>query len=1056
MARTISGLFLFLLLAAPAVTQTFRGGVNGMVTDPTGSAVLGAEIRATNEATGLSYVTASSNAGEFSFQDLPLGNYTIVVSSPGFQTVKIGTVRVSAGAIYTLPVKLDVAEVASTIEVSAAALSLDTTATTLTTVVPSATVENRPLNGRDFVQMIAVSPGFAGYAAGAIGSVNGARANQVNWQIDGTDNNDQWWNIMAVNQGGIQSIPGVLMPLDSVEEFSLQTQAGPETGRNPGGTINLVIKSGTNKLHGSAYYYNRNEFFTAQSPFAPAGSPKNKLRNQHYGFSAGFPVIKDRTFLFLSFEEQKFVIGNQSLSTEPSLNYQAAARSLLKQYGVPENSVSDNLLNSIWPGASLTGPAAPSNYFDPVPETGFSHNGLVKFDHSFNNNNRLSFRYFVGQGTQIAPVGSRIPYYYQVGPMHVQNYSLTYNRTFSSRLTNQALVGVSYFNQVFSDLNTNFDPVALGLNTGVTSPNLKGAPLIAISGFESTGLTPNSGRNDITGHFSDALSYTSGKHQMRFGGEIRQARIDSFYTTGGRGAFYFTGTQGPWSGLLNDPTVDSNTVALADFMAGFVHQSTIMRGNQERKVLMNSFDLFAQDAWQITRNLNLNFGLRYEYEGPIHDGQKDLSTFDPRKGGLVVVGQQISDLYPRYWKAFSPRVGFAYQPRGSSSLVIRGGFGLFFDTPAIVPFLDNSSSLAAASVANNGPIGVEGNPAGTKPVSLLETDGYTIVKDQPIFTTGNNNLFSVSQRFRPAYDMSYNLNVEKTLGGKVMLQVGYVGTEGRRLLSLIDINQLPLGGVGSRPYPNFGVIDEIQSIGTSNFNSLQTLLKTTSWHGITSQFSYVWSHSLDEVTQYVGALPQDSTNFKGDYGNSDYDVRHHFNAFFLYDVPGSSHGPVWVSHGWQLNTNLTFRTGFPFTIHASSNTDGTGENTTRGVQVGDPLQGVSHALSNHNPVQWINPNAYANPAQGSYGTVPRNSVYAPGFGDVDFSVLKNIPITERFRAQFRVEFFNLFNRVNLAPPSGTIGGGFGQSSDTAGDFYGSPGIGPGEPFNMQLALKILF
>ncbi len=1056
MARTISGLFLFLLLAAPAVTQTFRGGVNGMVTDPTGGAVLGAEIRATNEATGLSYVTASSNAGEFSFQDLPLGNYTIVVSSPGFQTVKIGAVRVSAGAIYTLPVKLDVAEVASTIEVSAAALSLDTTATTLTTVVPSATVENRPLNGRDFVQMIAVSPGFAGYAAGAIGSVNGARANQVNWQIDGTDNNDQWWNIMAVNQGGIQSIPGVLMPLDSVEEFSLQTQAGPETGRNPGGTINLIIKSGTNKLHGSAYYYNRNEFFTAQSPFAPAGSPKNKLRNQHYGFSAGFPVIKDRTFLFLSFEEQKFVIGNQSLSTEPSLNYQAAARSLLKQYGVPENSVSDNLLNSIWPGASLAGPAAPSNYFDPVPETGFSHNGLVKFDHSFNNNNRLSFRYFVGQGTQIAPVGSRIPYYYQVGPMHVQNYSLTYNRTFSSRLTNQALVGVSYFNQVFSDLNTNFDPVALGLNTGVTSPNLKGAPLIAISGFESTGLTPNSGRNDITGHFSDALSYTSGKHQMRFGGEIRQARIDSFYTTGGRGAFYFTGTQGPWSGLLNDPTVDSNIVALADFMAGFVHQSTIMRGNQERKVLMNSFDLFAQDAWQITRNLNLNFGLRYEYEGPIHDGQKDLSTFDPSKGGLVVVGQQISDLYPRYWKAFSPRVGFAYQPRGSSSLVIRGGFGLFFDTPAIVPFLDNSSSLAAASVANNGPIGVEGNPAGTKPVSLLETDGYTIVKDQPIFTTGNNNLFSVSQRFRPAYDMSYNLNVEKTLGGKVMLQVGYVGTEGRRLLSLIDINQLPLGGVGSRPYPNFGVIDEIQSIGTSNFNSLQALLKTTSWHGITSQLSYAWSHSLDEVTQYVGALPQDSTNFKGDYGNSDYDVRHHFNVFFLYDVPGSSHGPAWVSHGWQLNTNLTFRTGFPFTIHASSNTDGTGENTTRGVQVGDPLQGVSHALSNHNPVQWINPNAYANPAQGSFGTVPRNSVYAPGFGDVDFSVLKNIPITERFRAQFRVEFFNLFNRVNLAPPSGTIGGGFGQSSDTAGDFYGSPGIGPGEPFNMQLALKILF
>jgi hypothetical protein len=387
-------------VATPGLSQTFRGGINGVVTDQSGATVPGAEIRATNEATSLSYATASSNAGEFSFQDLPLGSYTIIVSSAGFQTAKIDGVRVSAGAIYTLPVKLNLAQVASTIEVSAAALSLDTTATTLTTIVGSGTVENRPLNGRDFVQMIAVSPAFSGYAAGAIGSVNGARANQVNWQIDGTDNNDQWWNIMAVNQGGIQSIPGVLMPLDSVEEFSLQTQAGPETGRNPGGTINLVIKSGTNQLHGSAYYYNRNEFFSAQSPFAPAGSPKNKLRNQHYGFSAGFPVIKDRTFLFLSYEEQKFVIGNQARTTEPALAYPAAARSLLQQYGVPENRVADNLLNSIWPAASLTGAAAPNNYFDPVPETGFSHNGLVKVDHSFNNNNRLSFRYFVGQGTK--------------------------------------------------------------------------------------------------------------------------------------------------------------------------------------------------------------------------------------------------------------------------------------------------------------------------------------------------------------------------------------------------------------------------------------------------------------------------------------------------------------------------------------------------------------------------------------------------------------------------------------------------------------------------------
>ena len=193
------------------------------------------------------------------------------------------------------------------------------------------------------------------------------------------------------------------------------------------------------------------------------------------------------------------------------------------------------------------GRPAANNYFNPNAESGYSHNGLVKLDHNFNENNRLSFRWFVGQGTQTAPIGSHLSYYYQVAPIHVQNYSLVYNRTFSPRLTNQALIGVSYFNQVFSDANHSFDPVSLGLNTGVSNSNLIGAPLIAITGFDSTGLTPNSGRNDITGHLEDALSYSIGKHQMRFGGEIRQAQVDSFYNTGARGAFYFNGTAGPWA-----------------------------------------------------------------------------------------------------------------------------------------------------------------------------------------------------------------------------------------------------------------------------------------------------------------------------------------------------------------------------------------------------------------------------------------------------------------------------------------------------------------------------
>ncbi len=1082
MFRVFLAISICLQLAGLAHTQTFRGGVNGSVTDTSGASVAEAELRATNSATGLVYTTLSSSTGGFSLQDLPLGDYTIEVSKPGFQKLRVDVVHVSAGETYSLPVKLNVAQQTTTVEVSAASLEVETSNTTLTTDLPSRTVQDLPLNGRDFTQMIALSPGFAGYAGGASGSVNGARANQMNWQIEGTDNNDQWWNIMAVNQGGVQSIAGTVMPLDAVEEFSLQTQPGPESGRNPGGSINLVIKSGTNQLHGSVYYFNRNEALAAQSYFAPADSPKNKMRNQQYGFSIGGPIIKDKTFFFATYERQQFLIGNQALSTEPSVSYQQSAIGLMQQYGVPVNPLSLSMLNTFWPANALGGPAAANNYFSPNPEHGFSNNGLAKIDHSFNDANRLSFRAFVGQGTQTAPIGSRIADYYQVAPLHVQNYSLIYNQTLSPRFTNQILFGVSYFNQVFSDANSGFNPVALGLNTGVTSPNLSGAPFINISGFDTIGLTPNSGRSDATGHLNDSASFVSGRHQLRFGGEVRQARIDSFYNTGARGAFFFNGAQGPWSSLLNVPNYDTNIASLADFLSGYVYQSTIVRGNQERKVTMNSFDLFAQDTWQLSPQLTLNYGLRYDYQGPIHDGNDDLSVFNPAKGGLVTVGKEIGNLYPQYWKAFSPRVGFAYQPSAAQGFVVRGGFGIYFDTPAIVPFLDNSSSLSTPSVANNGPLGVEGNPAGSQPVYTLQQNGYTLASGVPIFPNGNIslagnnvvNLFSVSPGFRPAYMMSYNLNIQKSLGRSAVFQIGYVGTQGRHLLILRDINQAALGSgfvdttdpngfsyqQTTRPYfsqyPNFGVINEIQSTGTSNYNALQTSLKTSSWHGLISQVNFTWSHSLDEVTQYVGALPQDSNNLKGNYGSSDYDIRRTFTGYLLYDIPGLSRGPRWLTHGWQANANLSFHSGLPFNIYASSDTSGTGENTARGNQIGNAYAGVNQSLSNHQPVQWINPNSFANPPDGSFGTIGRNVIRGPGYGDVDLSVFKNIPIKERLHAQLRIEMFNLFNRVNLAPPSGYIGGGFGQSSDTIGDYSGSPGIGPGEPFNTQLALKVIF
>jgi len=1063
MKQLLVVLLLVLFLIIPTNAQTFRGAINGTVTDPSGAVVPGAHVKATNKATSIDYASESTSDGNFVFQDLPVGTYKVTVIAAGFPALEVDGILVAQGAIYTLNAGMKMSQQSTTVEVSAAALTLDTTTSTQSTLVEGANLQTMPLNGRDFTQLISVSPGFGGYSAGGFGSLNGTRANQVNWQIDGVDNNDLWHNIPAVNQGGVLGIAGIVLPIDSIDQFSVQTQAAPESGRNPGGTVDLALRSGGNGFHGSVYDYVRNEAFAAASPFSDG---KKENRNQQYGFSFGGPLLKDRLFFFTTFEKQRFTIGLPGRGTEPSLDYQAEALAELAKFGVAENSVGANLIANLWPSYALNGAAVPNNYSSPDPEYGYSYNGLVKLDFKINDKNTFSFHYFIGQGNQVAPVGSSVKDYYEVAPLHVSNYAAAWNSTFSPRISNQLLAGVNYFRQIFSDFNSSFDLTSYGLNL-YDGFNLAGAPNIQITGFEPVGLTPPEGREDITGHLTDVLSYTVGKHQFRFGGEFRRAQLEEFYHRHALGNFVFDGSQGPWAG---DPGVDSNVLALADFLAGDVARSSIAVGNPTRLVFVKTFALFAQDTWQISQKLTLNYGLRWDYEGPLGNGKKDLSVFDPSKGGVVFQGDGIDSVYPKNFRNFSPRVGFAYKLGQKGDLVVRGGFGVYFDTPNLNVFLDNRPS-------NGAPNGLEGNPAGPTPVQTIPANAFTIASGVPVFnpstTTCNTgagcgqvyNIFSVSQNFRTPYNYNYNLNIEKSLGRSLLLQVGYVGSAAHRLLTTADINQ-PTPGIyatdadqqAARPYfaqfPDFGVINQIQTNGNSNYNSLQTVLKVREWHRFTSQFAYTWAHGLDDMTQYRGTLPQDSLNLKSDYASMDYDTRHNFTAQLNYDLPNAGRLKPLLS-GWTLSSLLSFHTGQPFTVFSSNDTSGTGEGEQRADLIGDPYAGVSHAF-NKGGVTWLNQSAFADPAPGTFGNSGRNAFYGPGYGSVDFSVVKNTKITERIATQFRIEMFNLFNRVNLAPPSGTNGSGLGIAADTIGDYNGAPGLGPGEAFNMQLALKIIF
>jgi len=1063
MKQLFVALFLLLAFVLPVNAQTFRGAINGTVTDPSGAVVPAAHVKATNKATSIDYATESTSDGQFVFQDLPVGSYKVGVSAAGFPTLEVDNVSVAQGAIYTLAVQLKISQQSTIVEVSAAALTLDTTTSTQTTLVTGSDLQELPLNGRDFTQLISVSAGFGGYSAGGFGSLNGTRANQVNWQIDGVDNNDLWHNIPAVNQGGVLGIAGIVLPIDSIDQFTVQTQGAPESGRNPGGTVDLALRSGGNAFHGSAYYYVRNEAFAAASPFSET---KKENRNHQFGFSFGGPFIKDRLFFFTTFEKQKFVIGLPGLATEPSADYQAEALAEMAKFGVSKNPVSANLIANLWPSYAMNGAAVPNNYSSPDPEYGYSYNGLAKLDFKINDKNTFSFHYFIGQGNQVAPVGSAVKDYYEVAPLHVSNYAAAWNSTFSPRFSNQLLAGVNYFRQIFSDFNANFDLSSYGLSL-YNGFDLPGAPNLAITGFDAIGLTPPEGREDITGHLTDVLSYTVGKHQFRFGGEFRRAQLEEFYHRHALGNFVFDGSQGPWAG---DSSVDSNVLALADFLAGNVARSSIAVGDPTRLVFVRTFALFAQDSWQVSQKLSLNYGLRWDYEGPLGNGEKDLSIFDPGKGGVVFQGDGIDTVYPKNFRNLSPRVGFAYKVGQRGDFVIRGGFGVYFDTPNLNVFLDNRPS-------NGAPNGLEGNPAGPTPVQTIPANGYTITSGVPIFNpsttncaTGSGcgqvyNIFSVSQNFRTPYNYNYNLNVEKSLGNSLLWQIGYVGSTGHRLMTTSDINQ-PAPGIyasdaaqqAARPYfaqfPDFGVINEIATNGNSNYSSLQTVLKVREWHRFTSQFTYTWAHGLDDMTQYRGTLPQDSLNLKADYGSMDYDTRHNFTAVLNYDLPSASRFRP-LLNGWGLSSLVSIHTGQPFSVFSSNDTSGTGEGAQRADLIGDPYAGVSHAF-NKGGVTWLNQSAFADPAAGLLGSSGRNAFYGPGYASVDFSVLKNTKITERINTQLRIEMFNLFNRVNLAPPSTTNGSGLGITADTIGDWNGAPGIGPGEAFNMQLGLKIIF
>ena len=1036
--------------------QTFNGNIAGTVQDASGATMPGASVRIESPSTGLTRSTLASATGEFLFAELPVGRFNLSVTRVGFATSRYDNVEVAVSKTTNLIVSLGVAQQAATVEVSAQSVSLETTSSALIGVVGPKLVADLPMNGRDFRQMLKLTPGVSP----ASSSVNGMRTSGNNYQIDGADNNDAFHNSSAVNQGGVSGIAGTLLPVEAIDQFSVQTNASAEAGRNGGASVNLVIKSGTNALHGSAFFFNRNEAFAEASPLQAVGSKPRVVRSNQYGFSVGGPVIKNKTFFFATGEAQQAIANNSFVSTHPSDAWVADARNTLGRYSVPVSQVAVNM-RSFWPSRFNSASGALNNFLSTDQNIYDSYNGIVKIDHRFSDNHTISSRYFGGTGKQIADSGSPYKEYFQVAPSRMHNISVVQNSVFGARLVNQITVGVNYFKQTFNDFDTSANPVAIGLNTGVTEATLLGAPTTTIGGFAGVGQTQPLGRIDTTGHLVENLSYSIGRHQLKVGGEFRRARLDVFYDTNKRGRFTFDGARGPWA---SDATLSTNQRAMADFLAGFTSNANgaqITRGQLQRDYYQNSFDWWAHDNWQVNSQLNLNFGVRYTYHGPLHDTKNSITTFVAGKG-FVGPGTGLDTLYQRDLNNFAPRMGFAYTPIKGGKTVIRGSFGLFYDVPPL------NFIVANTGAPNGGSAGVHANPGGPAPVYSIALSSVDLLLNQSIFGTAQPRppfgAYAINQNYRIPYVMNYNLNVQHQLTSSTLVQVGYVASGGRKLSVLRNINAPtpgPTAGAQQRrpyfnQYPDLAAINELNSATNSSYNSLQASIRQSLFKGMTANFNYTYGHAIDNTSDVRNNLPTNSNDLRNERGNATFDIRHIVTSFVSYDIPRFGKAVPLLTKGWTVNSLMTFHGGSPINLLAGTNVSGTGDSRDRVDLVGDPFSGVVQ-----NPavrtLRWFDPAAFARPAQGTFGNLGRNVIYGPGFGSVDFSVFKATPITEKLSTQLRFEIFNVFNRTNWANPGSSLAAAatFGVITNTRNGGT-APGLGFGEPRNMQIALKFVF
>jgi hypothetical protein len=1030
------------------------------VLDPSGRPIQGAEVLIVNDATGIRFPGATNGEGIYAVPNLSPGPYRIQVSKIGFKTLIKPDVVLNVQSAVAINFTLPVGAISETVTVEGGAPLVNTESAAVSTVVDRKYVENMPLNGRSFQDLILLTPGVVtntpqGSAiAGRSGefSVNGQRSESNYYTVDGVSANIGIAPDTAARTGVSGSLPAPtalgttqsLVSLDALEEFRVATSSySAEYGRNPGGQFSFVTRSGTNNWHGTAFEYLRNDAFDANDWFNNYfSSTKPPLRQNDFGGTLGGPIDipglyrgRDRTFFFFSYEGLRLIqpqAAAQVLVPDATLrqNTPAPLQSVLNAFPVPT-------------GADLGDGLAP--FVGSWSNPGSIDATSIRLDHVVHEKLRLFFRFAnATSGRDQRDVS--IPSLLNSNAQTTRTYTVGATSPFSNRISNEFRLNYSSNKVVQSVAPTNFGgavPVDLFQLQGLTGQgNVNPQVEIIFILPAQTSLFDQlaSSGEQKQWNVVDTIALSHGRHQFKFGFDFRRLEPEVHQVTPNASYYYFS-----------VDAVQANSVDLG------IGESTAAAFP-----VYTNFSVFGEDEWKVAQRLTFSLGLRWEINPAPGAAKGNLPyTVVGDDPSTLALAPQGTPLWRTSWYNLAPRLGAAYVLRSNPGYetVIRGGGGVFFDTGQQTGSNGyRGPGFSALTLFG----GFFGSPA-SFPVSAAQVSPAIVNPPVPPYGT----TYAFSPHLQLPYTLQWNASIQQALGNTQALTVSYVGAVARRLLqdSEVDLSSFN---------PNFATLVLTKNGLTSNYNALQLQYQRRLTHGLQALASYTWAHSLD----------YGSSNYSLPYlrGNSDFDVRHSFSAAFSYDIP-ASFGSRWaqVLFGrWGLDDRLTARTGFPVTLNGNTLTDpATGQQFPGGLDLisGEPLyiSGSQCAVLYDNGKicpggSAINPEAFNLPTGNNVGNAPRNFVNGRGAWQVDLAVRRDFSIHDRLKLQFRAEAFNVFNHPNFGTINATYcspvptspnfapGCTFGQTQGTLANGLG--GLNAlyqmGGPRSLQLSLRLSF